>query len=563
MLMTDPIETQSTRPIRLALTADRADKVLAAASRRSPYGPAWIEPEALPDGDAERLELAEAMLARAGRLHAKVTGREQVRVGAVAEAGGWDPYDLARALAAGHDGAPAREDAGGAAPVAMDGAVPSDGARAVPFERVRRERVEFLLPGVPAGMVTVLAGHAGLGKSMHKARWAADVSTGSAMLGREPAGVLLLDGEDPPPVTRGRLEAAGADLSRVMAVELRRDGHESGVVLPDDLPAVEAVVAEHDIGLVVVDPINAFTAGSIDSWKDTSTRRLLGPLTEMARRTGAAVVLVMHLGKAERAEALHRIGGSVAYGAAARSVFMLDRDPDDPDGELGAGRVLLHVKSNVGALRRTELLRVEPFELEDGESTARIVAAGSSPYSASEVFAMNAKRGRGASKLSEAKELVGDVLADGDWHERSEVWDACDAAGISEPTMKRAAGPDGLGVETENTKTVPRRTLWRLRPVGSSPGDPTGERTSELTGRDRSLEPNARVTDPQSAQHERYEPTAAGARRPARSNPFTNRRSAHIASSPATRSSEAMSTGDAACFKSLTKSTINPEEVGQ
>ncbi len=42
------------------------------------------------------------------------------------------------------------------------------------------------------------------------------------------------------------------------------------------------------------------------------------------------MLLVAHLNKGTHGEALHRIGGSVAYGAQGRSALFLDRDPDDP-----------------------------------------------------------------------------------------------------------------------------------------------------------------------------------------------------------------------------------------
>lgn len=331
------------------------------------------------------------------------------------------------------------------------------GLVAVPFSQVDHEEIDFLLPGLPLGMISVLAGNPGLGKSMLKASWAAQVSAGTN--DHDPSGVILLDAEDLPGVIADRLTAAGADVNRVHC--LQQEGDVAALSFPDDLDELERMVEAVGAKLVVLDPAESFISASIDTWKDASTRRLLTPLGDMARRRNLAVVLVKHLTKTDRPEVLHRVGGSMAFGGVARSIFMLERDPHDPDGELGKQRVLLHVKSNIEQLRETEVLRIQS----DGRAP-QIVSVGYSPLTPGEVFELNAKRGRkSASKLEKGMEIIQELLADGRAHPRADVIHACNESGVSESTALRAARTLAVNMGRENTARP--GTLWSL-PVTSA-----------------------------------------------------------------------------------------------
>jgi hypothetical protein len=62
----------------------------------------------------------------------------------------------------------------------------------------------------------------------------------------------------------------------------------------------------------------------------------------LAERQGVAVVAIMHLNKSANTNAMQRAIGSVAFGAAARMMWLVTRDPDN-DGR----RFLLPAKSNL------------------------------------------------------------------------------------------------------------------------------------------------------------------------------------------------------------------------
>lgn len=242
------------------------------------------------------------------------------------------------------------------------------------------ERVEWLWRGrLPLGMLSVLDGDPGLGKSTVTIDLAARVSTGTAFPGeverRAPQGVVLLSAEDDLAATvRPRLDAAGADSSRIVALRFVPDGDEERPpVLPDDIEWLHAAIKRVDAALVVVDPLMAFLSDDTDSHKDQSVRKMLHRLVILAEETGAAILIVRHLNKTSGGNPLYRGGGSIGIVGAARSGLLVGKDPDDE-----TRRVLASTKCNLAA---------EPdslsFHLNTQGEASRVVWGGTSHYSAS------------------------------------------------------------------------------------------------------------------------------------------------------------------------------------
>jgi hypothetical protein len=123
------------------------------------------------------------------------------------------------------------------------------------------------------------------------------------------------------------------------------------MTLPDDVPLLEENIQRlraHGgaVGLLVIDPIGAFLSADIDSHRDASVRRALAPVAQMPERLDLAVLVVAHLTKDESTRMINRVNGAGAFVNAARSVLALAPHPDDPDGEDGDQRVLVHVRGN-------------------------------------------------------------------------------------------------------------------------------------------------------------------------------------------------------------------------
>jgi putative DNA primase/helicase len=331
-----------------------------------------------------------------------------------------------------------------------------EGLQAVPFSAIKREPISWLWEQrIPLGMVTLIIGDPGLGKSLFTNMLAAQTSS--------EASVLLATAEDSLGATvRPRLEAAGADLSKVCALRLRREGIEEGLALPDDVAELDARVTENGAQLVVVDPLMAHLPESVNSWRDQSVRRALAPLARMAAERSCAVVVVAHLNKARGGDPLYRAGGSVGIPAAARSALLLARDPEDPESERGVRRILAHIKCNVGPQAESITCAVEPTILPGDEQiqTARLKITGTSAVSGAEL--LSSLQGEEKTERDEAREFLGDELTPGP-RPVKELRAAANEAGLSWRTVERAKAPMGIKAERESAGSDGSgRWLWRL-----------------------------------------------------------------------------------------------------
>jgi len=209
---------------------------------------------------------------------------------------------------------------------------------------------------IPCAKLTLLEGDPDVGKSLIAYDLAARVSAGHPMpldtAPHEPAGVVILSAEDGPGDTiRPRLEAAGADVRRIVAFSLDH----ALPTIPDDLTEIERAILSVGARLVIVDPLVAFLGERVRATNDQQVRRALTPLAALTQRTGVAVLAIRHLTKNERASAKYRGGGSIGLLGAARAVFLAAAHPTDP-----TCKILVPVKTNLSAPPAAVAYRVLP-----------------------------------------------------------------------------------------------------------------------------------------------------------------------------------------------------------
>lgn len=327
---------------------------------------------------------------------------------------------------------------------------------------VQPELVRWLWPGrIALGKLTLLAGDPGLGKSFITLDLAARTSTGSTwpdmpLLKNAPGGVVLLSAEDELADTiRPRLDAAGADVARVVALQavrrLRVDGktEEAYFDLTQDLPALEAAIQKSsDCKLVIIDPLTAYL-GKIDGHKNAEVRAILARLFELAAKHKVAVLAVTHLNKASTLPAIYRAMGSLAFVAAARAVWAVVRDGDD---ETGRRRLFVPVKNNLGADETGLAYALEPVG-----QTAR-VKWESDPVNVRADDALDGG-GRKAAVREDARQFVIDTLtANGGDMLSDDLSTAAEAEGMSERTLRRAKK-----AVAESYKEKGRGGRWRCK----------------------------------------------------------------------------------------------------
>ncbi len=326
------------------------------------------------------------------------------------------------------------------------------------LSEVEPEHVEWLWPGrIPLGKLTVVDGDPGLGKSAMTLDIAARVSAGLELPDGErcePAGVVLMSAEDGLADTiRPRLDAAGADTKRILALTTKTDSQntEQMISIPEDLSLIEHEIKRVGARLVVVDPLMAFLSGDTNSHRDQDVRRALAPLAALAQRTGAAVLIVRHLNKTSGGNTLYRGGGSIGIIGAARSGLVVAEDPEDSER-----RILAHNKQNLGKPSASLVFTIETAP----NGAARVLWCGQSELNASQILRAPIDEEE-KSALSEATEFLRDELQDGPMAAKQVKKNARDAD-ISERTLKRAKAD----LRVKSTKEGDGSWTWSLPPSG-------------------------------------------------------------------------------------------------
>jgi hypothetical protein len=205
-------------------------------------------------------------------------------------------------------------------------------------------------PYIPAGRITVIAGDPGLGKSTIAIDICSRISRGAVMPGdtertQSMGSCAIATAEDHTAETIiPRLIAAGANRSRIKILrKMERDGERRYLSLPDDLKALHDYIVRKGIRLFVIDPLNAFLSAGTDTYKDHDVRLAMGPLEDIAEETGCAILIIAHLNKKEDASTLYRVGGSIGFIGAARSVLAVSKNEQD-NADM---KVLYSLKANL------------------------------------------------------------------------------------------------------------------------------------------------------------------------------------------------------------------------
>jgi len=261
---------------------------------------------------------------------------------------------------------------------------------------VEVSRPEWLWqPWLTRGRFHLVAGRPGTGKTTWVTWVIAQLSAGRPLPGdegREPVRCGMLSLEEDEAAVKGKLVAAQADLGQVLILGETVESVPGGEELhrpwrfPADLDALETVINDHDLGVVVIDGLGHAFAGRVNDYGEVGSA--LSSLAALASRTGAAVVGITHVSKG-RADAPTAAIGSTAWSALARILWLVGRD----DAEEPGRRVVTIAKTN---LRPPEhgwsfALREDPevemayvADLQPSRVSADEIASSSSPEERSE-----------------------------------------------------------------------------------------------------------------------------------------------------------------------------------
>lgn len=305
---------------------------------------------------------------------------------------------------------------------------------------VEAVKLDWLWQGrFPLGKISQISGDPGLGKSFLTLDIAARVTRGDGWpddpTDQTPGSVMIFNSEDDIADTiRPRLEAAGAILGKVFFVEgvvtidEKRRKRSRQFSLDIDLPYLAKwLKVTEDARLIILDPISAY-CGKTDTHKNAEVRAFLSPIAELAARHRVSVICVNHLTKGGGTKAVYRSMGSLAFNAAARAVWSVNRDLDDPDR-----RLLLPAKMNLCKETTGIAYRIVDGHLAWEESPVPMTA---DEFLQQEV-AKSEESGQTKTARQEAIDFLRDLLAEGPRPSKDVIAEAKEF-GHTEKTIRRA-----------------------------------------------------------------------------------------------------------------------------
>jgi putative DNA primase/helicase len=354
--------------------------------------------------------------------------------------------------------------------------------RLIRGDAVALEPVRWLWPGfLPAGMLTILGGAPGCGKTTIALSLAATVTSGGTWpdgsRGNPPGDVIVWSGEDAHAVLSARLVAMGADMRRVHFIDGITGSDGEAFDPGRDMPLLEKTAERLSAPrLLILDPIVSAVAG--DSHKGAEVRRSLQPVVALAQRLGCAVIGVTHFSKGTAGrDPAERITGSIAFAALARLVLVAAKVQADADGE--PRRVLVRAKSNIGPDDGGFAYSLDRVEVAPEVEGQRVLWLDALEGSARDVLAEAESDPDGddeSSALDEAVQFLRSELRDGPKPAKAIFREARDA-GHSERTIKRAKA--GLQAESIKEKAG---WVWALPAKGAKEAKGANDSKAQTAG---------------------------------------------------------------------------------
>lgn len=278
------------------------------------------------------------------------------------------------------------------------------------MSEIASRALEWTVPGlIPKGELSILGGDGGVGKGLYVAQLVAYVTTGKATdFFSEPStstgNVVIFSAEDQlDAVLKPRLEAAGANLNKVWAVEPGSYFEDTGEMpYLDDSKTVNRIVATKP-SLVVFDPIQQFLSPKAGLNSRMKMREATTLLRAAGREYGFAVLMVVHTNKSTNASGRKRLSGSADLWDVARSVMIMGRTKNE-------GKVYVsHEKISNATPAETVLFTIAEAEVQ-GVPTASAVFDSTSDWKDADFI--SEKPARSTGKADDVREMIVSILSE-------------------------------------------------------------------------------------------------------------------------------------------------------
>lgn len=321
---------------------------------------------------------------------------------------------------------------------------PDEGPMFETAEEIKAHKPKWLLPGrLIANGLSILEGDQGAGKSTLISGLVAAVTTGKKWWSRpksKPMNVLWFAGEeDPGSMIKPRLIAAKADMKRVRFPSTKEGVKTKRIMLPGGAHMLRESITKFELGLIIIDPLICYCDPHCDLNTELGARAVVDPLNQIAIETGCAVMMSRHLRKDRTGPRSQHGLGSVAIGATARTILVLDYP--DLRTERRVCRVVKPGPGPRAPATEFHFSRVDDVPIMTG------------------IRELDSKEDQETGDLADAGErdvrqdarlLLRRVLAEG-WVMTTAVYGEASAAGISERTIRTAKAE--LGVQSRRVGT--------------------------------------------------------------------------------------------------------------
>jgi len=203
-------------------------------------------------------------------------------------------------------------------------------------DKIEEKKVDWLAEGrIPFGFVTLIIGDSGVGKSQLDFRLTSHISKGKAWPDNTacPAGKVILMNmveNDQNCITVPALRVCGAEMKNVTIEGIfHRTGEVFNIFKHEK--RIRSYLKTGDYRAWFLDILLDYTGGGVDFNKAQQIRPVMNQLNRLAADYHVAVIATLHFGKALDRPAFLRYAGSHQLRAAAKVIYLVGIDPDDPE----------------------------------------------------------------------------------------------------------------------------------------------------------------------------------------------------------------------------------------
>lgn len=232
------------------------------------------------------------------------------------------------------------------------------------FDAIEEEKVDWLWePYIACGTLTCIIGDPGVGKSFLSTYIASKVSSGDGFLHHDDAvhsrasihgNVIIQNSEDSKGGTiKNRLENNGANLTKVLVIELENKNDSRGDLTIIDINVLRDYIEEYSPKLIIFDPLTSFL-GNTDMNSATKVRSVMQPISSLASEFNISIIFIAHRNKGiQGGNQAHKMLGSVDFVAISRSIISVGINPNNKEETL-----FMHTKSNLAKKGKTLAFKI-------------------------------------------------------------------------------------------------------------------------------------------------------------------------------------------------------------